>query len=108
MNAFTSISVATPIAVQEVTGLNKSAAERIHLLADGSAGFKGPFDPAADGPHDVFTPLSTARTVTLAHASQTLPMEMLLTDYPLERGEDGSLTFDVPAVLSDGTVPTWA
>lgn len=108
VNSFTSIEVATPIAVQEVTGLNKSAFERIHLMADASATFNGPFDPAADGPHDVFTPLSNARTVTLAHASQTLPMEMLLTDYPLNRADDGSLTFAVPAVLADGTVPTWA
>jgi hypothetical protein len=108
VNAFTSIEVATPIAVQEVTGLNKSAIERIHLMADASATFSGPFDPAADGPHDVFTPMLNARTVSLAHASQSLSMEMLLTDYPLTRGDDGSLQFAVPAVLADGTVPTWA
>jgi hypothetical protein len=108
VNSFTSIEVATPIAVQDVTGLDKSAYERIHLLADASATFNGPFDVAADGPHDVFTPLSNVRTVTLTHAAATLPMEMLLTDYPLSRAEDGSLTFAVPAVLANGTVPTWA
>lgn len=108
VNAFTSIEVATPIAVQEVTGLDKSAIERIHLLADASATFNGPFDAAADGPHDVFTPLSNARTVTLTHAAQTLAMEMLLTDYPLNRAESGELTFAVPAVLQSGAVPTWA
>lgn len=107
VNAFTSLEVATPIAVQEVTGLDKSAFERLHLLADGSATFNGVFDDAADGPHDVFTPLSNVRTVTLAHSGNTLSMEMLLTDYPLTRGDDGSLTFAVPAVLANGTVPVW-
>lgn len=108
VNAFTSIEVATPIAVQEVTGLDKSAIERIHLLADASATFNGVFDDASDGPHDTFTPLSNARTVTLTHSSNTLAMEMLLTDYPLSRGDDGSLTFAVPAVLANGTVPVWS
>lgn len=107
VNAFTSLEVATPIAVQEVTGLDKSAMERLHLLADASATFNGVFDDAADGPHDVFTPLSTVRTVTLAHSGNTLSMEMLLTDYPLSRADDGSLTFAVPAVLANGTVPVW-
>lgn len=108
VNAFTSLEVATPIAVQEVTGLDKSAMERLHLLADASATFNGVFDDAGDGPHDVFTPLSNVRTVTLAHSGNTLSMEMLLTDYPLSRADDGSLTFAVPAVLANGTVPTWA
>lgn len=108
VNSFTSIEIATPIATQEVTGLDKSAIERIHLLADASGTLNGPFDTAADGPHDVFTPLSNVRSLSLVHASQTLPNEVLLTDYPLNRGEDGSLTFAVPWVLANGTVPTWA
>lgn len=108
VNGFTSIEVATPIAVQEVTGLNSSAIERIHLLADASATFNGVFDDASDSTHDTFTPLSNARTVTLTHSGNTLAMEMLLTDYPLSRGDDGSLTFAVPAVLANGTVPAWA
>src|SRR5690349_18748824 len=97
----TSLEVATPIAVQEVTPLSKSAIARIHLAADASATFSGPFDDQADGPHDVFTPLSNARTVTLAHSGNTLAMEMLLTDYPLTRADSGELTFAVPAVLAD-------
>lgn len=104
----TSLEVATPIAVQEVTALSMSAIARIHLLADASATFNGPFNDEGDGPHDTFTPLSNARTVTLVHSAQTLAMEMLLTDYPLNRGDDGTLMFAVPAVLASGTVPTWS
>lgn len=104
----TSLDVATPIAVQEVTPLSKSAIARIHLLADASGTLNGPFDDQADGPHDVFTPLSNARTLTLAHSGNTLPLEVLLTDYPLTRADTGELTFAVPFVLADGTVPTWA
>lgn len=108
VDMFTSLEVSTPIAVQEVTAISKSAIARIHLLADASATFNGPFDDVADGPHDTFTPLSSGRTVTLAHSGNTLAMEMLLTDYPLNRGDDGSLMYAVPAVLQNGAVPTWA
>jgi hypothetical protein len=42
-----------------------------------------------------------------ALSGQSLTMEMLPTDYQISRGQDGSFTFAVPLVLSDGTVPTW-
>ena len=36
-----------------------------------------------------------------------IPVEVLFTDYPLTRADDGSLTWKVPAVLQSGTVPAW-
>jgi hypothetical protein len=47
------------------------------------------------------------RTHSLAIASQTLSSELLHTDYSLSRGADGAFTWTSPAVLGDGTVPTW-
>ncbi|MGH3381367.1 MAG: hypothetical protein ACRDP6_42210 [Actinoallomurus sp.] len=110
-NDITNFQFATPRAVQDVTGVDKSAIERILLLADFSITLNGVFNPASNMSHDVFKTVSSTsvnRTVSLAIASKTLANECLFTDYPLTRADGGELTFAVPGVLADGTVPTWA
>jgi hypothetical protein len=110
-NDITNLQFATPRAVQDVTGIDKSAMERLLLMADFSITLNGVFNDAADQAHAVFktvTSTSVARTVTLAVSGQTLANEVLFTDYPLQRSDSGELTFAVPGVLSDGTVPTWS
>jgi len=110
-NDFTNVEFSTPREVQEVTGLDKSAVERLLLLADFSVQFDGVFNDAANMSHAVFKTVpstSVARTVTLAVSGQTLANEVLFTDYKLERSDKGELTFQVPGVLADGTVPTWS
>ena len=110
-NDFTNVTFGTPRGVQDVTGINKSAYERILLLADFSVTINGVFNDAANLSHDVFKTVpstSVARTVTIAHSGQTLPNEALFTDYALTRPETGELTYSAPGVLSDGTTPTWA
>lgn len=110
-NNITNFALATPRAVQDVTGLDKSANERLLLLADASVTLNGVCDFAANMSHTVFRTVpstSVNRTVSIAIASQTLAMEMLFTDYSWSRGTDGSLPFTAPGVLADGTVPAWA
>ncbi len=111
INDLTNISFSTPRGVQDVTGIDKSAMERLLLLADASVDLNGVFNPATDASHDVFSTVpstSVARTVLLVVSSQTLTGEYLFTDYALTRAGDGSLTFSAPGVLADGTVPTWS
>jgi len=110
-NDFTNLQFATPRGVQDITGIDKSAYERLLLLADFSVTLNGVFNPASNMSHDVFKTVpstSVARTVTLTVSGKTLANECLFTDYPLTRGDGGELTFAVPGVLADGTVPTWA
>lgn len=110
-NGVTNFEFATPRGVQDVTGVDKSAMERLLLLADFSLTLNGVFDDAANASHSVFRTVpstSVARTTTLTHSGQVLPGELLYTDYALTRANDGSLTWSAPGVLSDGTVPTWA
>jgi hypothetical protein len=110
-NDVTNFEFATPRAVQEITGVDKSAIERLLLLADFSITLNGVFNDAADKSHATFKDVgstSVTRTVSLAVSGQTLNNECLLTDYQLNRGDDGSLTWTVPGVLADGTVPTWS
>ena len=110
-NDITGLSWSIPRAVQDVTGVDKAAIERLLLLADLSATYDGVFNDASNMSHDVFKTVgsaSVARTVTLVMSGQTLASEQLLTDYPLTRASSGELTFSVPGVLQSGTAPTWA
>ncbi|WP_367138845.1 MULTISPECIES: hypothetical protein [Streptomyces] len=110
-NDVTHLQFATPRAVQDITGIDKSAMERLLLLADFSVTLNGVFNDASNQSHDVFKTVpstSVTRTITLSVSGQTLANEVLFTDYPLTRSNSGELTWAVPGVLADGTVPTWA
>lgn len=107
----TNFEFATPRGVQDTTGIDKSAMERLLLLADFSININGVFDDAADKAHEVFRTVpstSVARTTTITVSGQTLAGELLYTDYALTRAADGALTWNAPGVLSNGTVPTWS
>jgi hypothetical protein len=110
-NDITNLTIATPRGVQDVTGVDKSAIERLVLLADMSFTPTGVFNDAANFSHAVFKTVpstSVLRTTTLGISGQTLAGELLFTDYSLNRGQDGSATWSAPGVLADGTVPTWS
>lgn len=111
-NDVTNFNFATPRGVQDTTGVDKSAIERLVLLADFSGTLNGVFNPTATtSSHAVFKTTSSSsvlRTMSLAIASQTLANEVFPTDYQLTRGQDGSFTWSVPFSLGDGTVPTWS
>lgn len=110
-NDVTSLQFATPRGVQDVTGIDKSAYERILLLADFSITLNCVFNDATNQMFDVFKTVSStsvARTTTLTVSGQTLANEVLYTDFPVNRADGGELTAAVPGVLSDGNVPTWA
>lgn len=111
VNDITSLQISTPRGVQDVTGIDKSAYERILLLADASITLTGVFNTTTNAGHDVFKTVpstSVARTTTLTIASKTLACELLYTDYNLTRAQTGEFTYTAPGVLADGSIPTWA
>ena len=100
----------------DVSGQDKSGVEKLHLLADGGFTITGPFNPTVDKSHAVLSDLDNVRSVTVAISDDgaavssgdpELDMEMLITNYDLSRGADGSLTFTASFVLADGTAPNW-
>lgn len=110
-NDITDLDFATPRGVQEVTGVDKSAIERLLLLADFSATYNGVFNDASNLSHAVFSTIpstSIARTCSHAASGQTLAVEAFLTDYIMRRTQAGEMTWSVPAVLQDGSAPTWS
>ena len=96
-----------------MTGVGKSANERILLLADVSITLNGVFDDeATTGAHSVFSTIpstSVPRLITLTPTTDDpyIAPTCLLTDYQLTRAATGELTWQVPGSLADGTVPQW-
>ena len=110
-NDITNLDWATPRAVQDITGLDKSATERLLLLADFSVTLNGVFNDASNMSHAVFATVpstSVARTTTITVSGQVLACEAFYSDYSLSRGNGGELTWTAPGALSGGAVPTWA
>lgn len=110
-NDVTNLQFATPRATQDITGVDKSAMERLLLLADFSITLNGVFNSATGLSHDVFKTVpstSVNRTTSMTVNGVSLNNEVLYTDYPLTRSNSGELTWAVPGVLADGTVPVWS
>lgn len=115
-NDVTNYSFTTPRAVQDTTGVDKSANERLLLLADYSVTLNGVFNDASNLSHAVFSTIpstSVTRSVEIdpigtATGDPVLTVNCLLTDYQITRAATGELTWQVPGALADGSVPTWS
>ncbi len=88
-----------------VTGINKSAMERIGGDLDGRILFSSWFNPTAGRAHPVLAALPTADVLVTYFRGTTLgnPAASLLgkqVNYDPTRGADGSLTIDVQAVAN--------
>lgn len=113
-NDLTNFSFSTPRAVQDITGVDKSAHERLLLLADCSWSLNGVFNSAANMSHVVFSTVpstSVARTTKIEPTSGGTPFlsgEALFSDYAITRAAAGELTWAATGALSDGTTPSWS
>lgn len=111
-NAIRDWKLTTPRAVQDVTGIDKSARETLLLLADLTITIDGVFDTqATSGAHAVFSTVpstSVARAVAITTNGKSLNFNANFTDYAVTRGNTGELTFSAPGVLADGSAPTWS
>lgn len=112
-NDVTNWECSTPRAVQEVTGVDKYAIERLLLLADFSVTLNGVFNSAASMSHATLSDVTSTgnlRTCKLQPTSVSTPslsVETLFTDYQVTRADSGELTWQAPGVLADGTIPAW-
>lgn len=114
-NDITDFTLATPIAMQDTTGIDKSAHERLALLVDLTCQLKGVFNSAANMSHAVLSTATTSPTVracavfpTSNGSTPTLPFNALIGSYDLSRSTSGDLTWQSNLSLADGSVPTWA
>jgi len=111
-NDITDFSINLPQALLDVAGVDKSAQERLIGLADGTVTLNGVTNFASNQSHDVFKTRTGTRTVTITlyedgSGDPRLIMEMLVGNYDITRGSDGSSTWTATLSLQSGTVPTW-
>ena len=112
INDVTNLSISTTRGEQDITGIDKSAHERLLLLADASISINGVFnDAASPSSHDCFKTVistSTLRSTSLAISGQTYAPELFYNDYTLTRGADGAFTFSASGAIGDGAVTAWS
>lgn len=108
-NDVTNLDISTPSNLQEVTGIDKYAMERLALLQDCTGTLNTVFNPSSNRAHAVLSgDLRVVRTLSLVISTKTLAPEVLFSDYALTRGAGGEFTASSPFSLADGTVPAWA
>jgi len=114
-NDVTDWTLSTPVALQDITGNDKSAHEKLALLRDLTVSLKMVFNSAANMSHAVFSTITTspnnrATTIypTSNHSTPVMTANVLYSAYNLTRGADGALTTQADGSLADGAVPTWA
>jgi hypothetical protein len=110
-NDVTNLTIATPRTLQDVTGVNMSAVERLALLGDGQVSLNGVFNDAPNMSHLVLKDVGTnsnTRTVAIAVSGQTCTVECLFGDYALTHGTDGSLTWTTTGQECNGVAATWS
>lgn len=108
-NDCTELAFATPRGIQDTTGLDKSAHERLLLLADFSVTPKGVFNPTVS--HAVFATVpstSVNRPTAIVVNGKSISANCLYSDYSLTRSNAGELTWTAPGALADGATPTWS
>ena len=107
-NDVRSITIDTPYGEQEITGLDKSAVERLLLRADVQGSMTGVFNTAASMSHaQLKTPGSKTFVVAFAAAAATATFTANTTNYNVTMAEDGSLTWSVNFNLNNGTALAW-
>ena len=109
-NDITNITFSTPRGVQDVTGLNSTALERLLLLIDFNCTITAVFNPAANP--SMFGVFSTpadndTRTVVIVVGDKTMTAECHMTDVSWSRNADGSFTAQATFVQSSTTAPAW-
>ena len=109
-NDVSSVTFSTPYGTAEVTGLDKSAVERLLLLADCTITLSGEgINTATDMSFSVLkNPASAAtKVVVLGITGGTLTATCVQTDYQVTIGKDGNFTWTAPFSLANGTAAAW-
>lgn len=109
----TSLSINTSRGEQDITGVNKSAMERLLLREDTTISLSGVYDAGSNLAHDVFKTVGTqagtvTRTAVIGFPVGTATLEVVPSNYNLALGADGSLTWTVDLHTANGTAISWA
>ncbi len=107
-NDITSINIDTPYGQQDITGLDKSAVERLALRADFSGTMSGVFNTTASKSHATLKTPGSKTCVIVFPGPATATATVNTTNYAVTMGTDGSLTWSVNFQLNSGTAMAWS
>ena len=104
--------VSSPVPVMEITGINKSAIERLQGLADGQISFKSWFNSAAGQEHLALRGLVTTDRILLwalggAIGDPSASLVAKQMDYGVDRGADGALALSIETLGASGVALEW-
>jgi len=106
-NDVLSFSFDTPYGVQEITGLDKSAVERLLLRADCTGSLTFAFNVDASRSHATLkTPGSKSFVINFGGVA-TATFTAITGNYALSVGADGAITGAASWQLSSGTAVAW-
>lgn len=108
----TSLSINTSRGEQDITGLDKSAMERLLLRSDTTVALQGVYDPGSNLAHAVFSTVGTqagtvTRTAVIGFPIGTATVETVPSNYNLNVGADGAVTWSVDLHTANGTAIAW-
>lgn len=105
--------MSTPRGVQDVTGVDVYAHQRLLLLADASFSLKLVFNNAVNMGHQVLSTMSSTselRSVQITPTASEYPYlgaNCYVSTYDVARSATGELTTSADLMLGDGALPTW-
>ena len=108
-NDVASITLSDTRGEQDITGIDKSAMERLQLLADTDITLTGNGWPSSATLAVLATNMSAARTLVLNWPdSGTYTVEVMIFSFGPTRGADGGITWTANLKLSNGTAGAWS
>jgi hypothetical protein len=102
-----SLSFDTPYGSQEVTGLDKSAVERLLLRADCTGTLNFFFNVDSNRSHATLKTPGSKSVVIAFGGAATATFTAIFTGYALNVAEGGEITGSSPWALSSGTAVAW-
>jgi hypothetical protein len=109
----TEFTLSTPRAVQDITGVDVYAHQRLLLLSDATCSLKGVVNNAANMSNMVLSTMSSTsvlRAIQVTPTSSSKPylaFNGYVTTYDMARAAGGDLTWSSELALGDGNTPTW-
>lgn len=109
----TEFSLGTPRAVQDTTGVDVYAHQRLLLLADATCSLKGVFNNAANMSNMVISTMSSTSVLRAVQVTPTasskpyLGFNGYISSYDVARSATGELTWASEISLGDGATPVW-
>jgi hypothetical protein len=106
-NDILSFSFDSPYGTQDVTGMDKSAVERLLLRADCTGTLTFAFNVDSVRSHATLKVPGSKTFVILFAGAATATFTAITTNYALTPGADGSITGSCNWQLSSGTAVAW-